>query len=150
MPPSDFIDHCLELLHPLGLPRAQRMFGGHGLYLDGLFIAIVADEQLFLKADATTRAAFEAAGCQPFTYLAKGRPMQMNYWSVPAEAMESTAQMQPWARLALEAALRARAEKTPATRRKPAATPPASQARATSAPATAPQRAARKRAATRS
>lgn len=118
---SDFIDHCLELLQPLGLPRAKCMFGGHGLYLDDLFIAIVADEQLFLKADASTRPAFEAAGCQPFTYLARGKTMQMNYWSVPAETMESATQMQPWARLALEAALRARAAKAPAPGRKRAA-----------------------------
>lgn len=118
---SDFIDHCLDLLRPVGLPQAKRMFGGHGIYLDGLFIAIVADDQLFLKADAATRAAFEAAGCQPFTYLARGKTMQMNYWSVPAETMESTAQMQPWARLALEAALRARAAKAPAPGRKRAA-----------------------------
>ena len=105
---SDFVDHCLELLHPLGLPRAKRMFGGYGLYLDDLFIAIVADEQLYLKADASTRETFAAAGCQPFTYVASGKTMRMNYWSVPAEAMESAAQMQPWARLALAAALGAR------------------------------------------
>lgn len=125
---DDFIDHCLELLQALGLPRARRMFGGHGLYLDDLFVAIVADEQLFLKADADSCAAFEAAGCQPFTYLARGKTMQMNYWSVPAEAMESIAQMQPWARLALEAALRARVAKA-SRRRKPAAIPPPARAR---------------------
>ncbi|MDO9316004.1 MAG: TfoX/Sxy family protein [Burkholderiaceae bacterium] len=118
MQQNEFIDHCLDLLKPLGLPHAKRMFGGHGLYLDGLFIAIIADEQLFLKTDVPTRAAFEAAGCQPFTYLAQGKVMQMNYWSVPADAMECPAQMLPWARLALEAALRARAAKTPAPRRK--------------------------------
>lgn len=147
---SDFIDHSLDLLRPVGLPQAKRMFGGYGIYLDGLFIAIVADDQLFLKADAATRATFEAAGCQPFTYLASGKPMQMNYWSVPAEAMESAAQMQPWARLALEAALRARAAKAPSPRRKPDATAPASQASAPSAPAAAPRNTVRKRAATRS
>jgi len=114
---NDFVEHCLELLQPLGQPRAKRMFGGYGLYLDDLFIAIIADEQLFLKADAATRAAFEAAGCERFTYLARGKLTQMDYWMAPPEAMESPAQMQPWARLALEAALRARTAKRPTARR---------------------------------
>lgn len=118
---SDFIDHCLELLQPGGLPQAKRMFGGYGIYLDGLFIAIVADEQLYLKADASTRTVFEAAGCQRFSYLARGKTMQMDYWSAPAEAMESAGQMQPWARRSLEAALRARATKAAAPGRKRAA-----------------------------
>ncbi len=95
------------------------MFGGHGVYVDGLFIAIVAFDQLFLKADATSRAAFEAAGCEPFVYEAKSRSISMGYFSVSADAVDSPAAMQPWARLALEAALRA------ATRRAP---PPASPA----------------------
>lgn len=102
------------------------MFGGHGLTLDDLFIAIVADEQLFLKADSHTEAAFEAAGCRPFTYLAKGKPMRMSYWSVPAEAMESTAEMQPWAQLALGAALRARAARRPGRIKPPRARSPRS------------------------
>jgi DNA transformation protein len=144
MQPNDFIDHCLELLQALGRPQAKRMFGGFGFYLDGLFVAIASDDQLFLKADADTRDAFEACGCQPFTYLACGKTMQMNYWSVPAEAMESATQMQPWARLALEAALRARAAKAPSARRKPAAKPLAGQAKAIGAPAIEARRAAKR------
>lgn len=122
--PNEFISHCLDLLEPLGLPHAKRMFGGYGLYLDGLFIAIVANEQFFLKADAPSRVAFEAAGCQPFTYVSRGKVMQMSYWSVPADAMECPARMRPWARLALEAALRARTAKAAAPRRRRAAARP--------------------------
>lgn len=103
-----FVDHCLELLAPLGAARAKRMFGGHGLYLDDLFVAIVAFEQLYLKVDAGTQPAFEAAGCRPFVYDGKGRPITMSYWTVPPEAIESPTLMAPWARRAVEAALRAR------------------------------------------
>jgi DNA transformation protein len=113
-----FVDLCLELLSPLGLARARRMFGGHGLYVDERFIAIVAGERLYLKADATTQRQFAAAGCEPFTYAAKERQMIMNYWTVPAEALESPALMAPWARLAMQAALSAAAAKaTPKPRR---------------------------------
>ena len=38
MAQDDLRDHCLELLAPLGRVRSRRMFGGHGLYVDDLFI----------------------------------------------------------------------------------------------------------------
>jgi DNA transformation protein and related proteins len=114
----DLVDHCLELLATLGTVRAKRMFGGHGLYCAELFFALIAEERLYLKVDAQTRPAFEQAGCEPFVYDAKRKAVAMSYWSVPAEAMESPALMQPWARQALAAALRARAAKPSAAPRK--------------------------------
>ena len=45
--------------------------------------AIIADETLYLKADDTNRAAFEAEGMGPFTYQAKDRVNTMSYWEVP-------------------------------------------------------------------
>lgn len=62
-------------------------------------------------ADETSRPVFENAGCERFVYQAKGKPMSMNYYSVPDEALESPQLMAPWARLALEAALSARRSK---------------------------------------
>jgi len=97
------------------------MFGGHGIYVDDLFVAIVTGERLYLKVDDESRARFEAAGCQPFVYDANGKSMSMSYYSVPDDAMESRELMQPWVRLAVEAALRARTTKAPAKTRRPAA-----------------------------
>lgn len=118
----DLVAHCLELLAPLGAVRARRMFGGHGLYCDDLFFALIAGECLYVKVDATTQPAFAAAGCEPFVYNAKTGAIAMSNWSVPAEAMESPALMQPWARQALAAALRARTARPSAVPRKPRAT----------------------------
>jgi len=112
-----FAAYCVELLSALGSARARRMFGGHGLYVDDLFVAIVADEQLYLKADAQTRPQFEAAGCKPFVYGKAAQVVALGYWSAPEEATESPASMLPWARLAQAAALRARAAKPPPARR---------------------------------
>ena len=118
---EELAEHCVELFSPLGAARARRMFGGQGIYVDDLFVAIVWDDRIFLKADALTRPAFEAAGCEPFVYDKAREKVALGYWSAPAEAVDSPAQMQPWARLAIDAALRARAAKAPAKRRKPAA-----------------------------
>jgi DNA transformation protein len=111
------VDHCLELLSSVGMPSAQRMFGGHGLRVDGLFIALVAFDRLYLKADAQSRESFAAAGCEPFVYAGKGKSVTLSYWTVPPQAMDSPEQMRPWARLALEAALRAAAKTRPPRRR---------------------------------
>lgn len=110
--PREFAQHCCDLLASVGPCVAKRMFGGYGISIDGLTMAIVADlgagETLWLKADATSRAQFEEAGCQRFVYAAKGKTQSMNYYSTPDAALESAELMLPWARLALQAAVRAR------------------------------------------
>ncbi len=107
-----FADYCCELLASAGPCVAKRMFGGWGISTDGLTLAIIADlghgERLYLKASDATRPRFEAAGCLRFVYEAKGKPMGLNYFSAPDEAMESPQAMAPWARLALECALKAK------------------------------------------
>ena len=128
------VEHCLELLAPLGEVTARRMFGGHGLRVDGLFFGLIAFDRLYLKADAASRPAFEAAGCSPFVYDGKGKSVTLGYWTVPADAMESPALMQPWARLALQAALTARAAAAAKTARRPAAKKKAGAARPVAAP----------------
>lgn len=121
-PSSEFARYCCDLLSAAGPCVARRMFGGYGISTDGLTVAILVDlgagEKLWLKADATSRPIFEAAGCERFIYLAKDKPMSMNYYSAPEDAMESPQLMAPWARLALEAALKARQSKPAKPKRK--------------------------------
>jgi DNA transformation protein and related proteins len=126
---KEFADYCCELLSTLGPCSARRMFGGWGLHLDGLTVAILADlspkgtgqnARLYLKADDGSRARYEAAGCQRFAYPVQGVVKTMNYYTAPDEAMESPEAMQPWAHLALTCALTAKA-KAPVRSKKPAA-----------------------------
>jgi DNA transformation protein len=118
---DDFTALCVELLSPLGPVRTRAMFGGQGIYIDGLFAALIADGELFLKTDDTSRERFVAAGCTPFSYTIKdGERMVMSYFRPPEEAMESPALMLPWARLAFEAALRAANAKVKKANRAPA------------------------------
>ncbi|MDT8999662.1 TfoX/Sxy family protein [Paucibacter sp. APW11] len=115
---KELLDHALELLAPLGSLRSRRMFGGYGIYVDELFIAIIAFEQLWLKADELSLPRFETAGCRRFEYSREGQTTGLRYYSPPEDALESPALMLPWARLALEAALRAQALKSAKTARK--------------------------------
>jgi len=104
---ADFANYCSELLSSAGRVHGKRMFGGYGLYVDDIFVAIIAGETLYLKADEQTQQRFADAGCTRFEYTARGKQHATSYWSVPAEAMDSAEAMTPWARLAIEAAVRA-------------------------------------------
>lgn len=112
---TEFVDYSLELLAGVGRCSAKRMFGGWGIALDGLTLALIADlgdgERLWLKADAGSQVTFEAEGCQRFgmTMVKKGEPVlvTMGYYSAPVDAMESASAMTPWARLALSSAQKA-------------------------------------------
>ena len=121
---QDFAQYCCELLRSAGPCVSKRMFGGFGISVDGLSIAIIADlgagEKLWLKGDEASRSQYNAAGCAMFIYDAKGTPRSMNYFSAPEEAMDSADAMRPWATLALQCAVRAQAAK-----RKPTAKPSA-------------------------
>ena len=116
---KDFANYCCELLQSAGPCVSKRMFGGSGISVDGLTIALIADlgggEKLWLKASDETRAQFEAAGGARFTYEMTRNgitaPRGMNYYSAPEEAMDSPDAMQPWARLALDCALQAKLAK---------------------------------------
>ncbi|MCK6404445.1 MAG: TfoX/Sxy family protein [Rhodocyclaceae bacterium] len=105
----ELVTHATELFAPLGHIRVKGMFGGWGFYCDDLFFAIVADDTLYLKADADSAEHFRAAAGTPFTYAMRdGSTQTMNYWTVPEEAMETPAGMRPWAQRALAAAVHAR------------------------------------------
>ena len=106
---GDYIDYVIELLGPFGTVSARAMFGGHGIYLDGLMFALVSDDMLYLKSDEMNRGEFEQAGCEIFSYTRKGRRATIGFFSPPAESLESAESMLPWARTAYAAALRARA-----------------------------------------
>lgn len=101
-----FLEWLRELLEPMGRVALRRMFGGHGVYIDGLFVAIVVEGRPYFKVDDLTRDLFTAAGCAPFVYDSGGKVVPMSYWSVPESALDSAEDMQPWARRAIEAALR--------------------------------------------
>ena len=108
---DDFVDYVIELLGPFGTVAARRMFGGHGVYLDGLMFAILSGDTLYLKADEMNRIEFEQAGCEVFGYARKGKRATLSFFRAPEDAMESPELMLPWARTAYAAALRANAKK---------------------------------------
>ncbi len=108
---NEFAEYVVELMAGWAPVSARKMFGGHGLYREGLMFALIADDQLYFKTDAGNVAQFERAGCRPFVYESKERTVRMSYWSAPEGCLESPAEMRDWCQSAYAAALRAHAAK---------------------------------------
>ncbi|HUQ29424.1 MAG TPA: TfoX/Sxy family protein [Usitatibacter sp.] len=114
---SDFLDHVVERLRLFGPVTTRRMFGGWGIYRDGVFFALTAGDTLYLKTDDECRAEFERHSPGPFTFEKKGERIVTHYYAVPEEALDDAAVMARWARLGYAAALRrAKAPKRPRKR----------------------------------
>ena len=108
---SEFVDFVLELLAPIGAVRARAMFGGFGIYRGNIFFAIIVDDKLYFKTDQVTHGEFIARELTPFTYMARGKPVTLQYHEVPPEVFEDPEAMQYWTRLAVGAAARANQQK---------------------------------------
>lgn len=110
-----------DQLSGLGPVSVRSMFGGGGVFLDGVMFALIADERLYLRASDTTKADFEAEGMGPFTYEKSGKRSIMAYWEVPERLYDEPDELTAWARRAFGIAFEAKQAK-PATRSKRAKT----------------------------
>ncbi len=106
-----FLEMLRDLMTPLGVITVRRMFGGASLYADGVLFAIVDDDALYLKGDATAAQRYESEGLAKFTYEGKNGPVSMSYWRAPERLLDDADEMCDWARAAIAAARRSAAAK---------------------------------------
>lgn len=101
-------DAIRDLFAGLGPISIRRMFGGKGIYHQGVVFALQVDGEILLKADARSAPAFQAVGCRQWMPAGrKGRgPVAMPYWSIPESAIDDAEEMTLWARRAYEAGVR--------------------------------------------
>jgi DNA transformation protein len=86
---------------------ARRTFGGVGLYLDGVFFALIARDVLYLRVDDSNRPDYQTAGTEPFKPYPNKRTT-MPFYELPAEVLDDPDQLREWARKAWDPANRAR------------------------------------------
>lgn len=115
---NEFVDFVVELMAGWAAVSSRKMFGGYGLYREGLMFALIAGDELFFKTDTSNVAQFERAGSHPFVYQSQTRTVQMSYWSAPEASLESPAEMGDWCQSSYGAALRAQAAKVNKGKRK--------------------------------
>lgn len=101
-------DIVLEHLEAIGPVVARRMFGGLGLFFDGLMFGLIIDDRLHFKVDAGSLGDYQAEGAQPFQYDRKGgKRTTLSYWQVPDRLLDDTDDLVVWARRAIEVSRRA-------------------------------------------
>jgi DNA transformation protein len=104
---SDFVEFVAEQMAFVAGLRIRAMFGGYGIYQDDCMFALIADDRLYFKADATTRAEFEEKGSSPFTYVARGKSVTLQYFEAPPDVFEEQEAMRTWVQKAYGAARKA-------------------------------------------
>lgn len=103
-----FIDYAIELVGGLGRVEAKRMFGGAGLYRDGVMFAILDDDALFFRVDGDLQAEMQAQGSVPWAHSIKrdGSVRDMGYWRMPETAADDPDEAAALARRSFAAALK--------------------------------------------
>lgn len=114
---SEFVNFLHEVFESFGPIRSRKMFGGVSIYHNDLMFGLVADDELYLKADAQSIPLFESLGLGPFMYEKDGKMMPMSYYSAPEEIYDDPEQAARWADIGYRAAARADGKK-PKNRRK--------------------------------
>lgn len=106
---SSFHEFVRELFAGLGQVQIKRMFGGAGVYADGLMFALLADETIYIKTDDTLKAALAEEGSGPFVWTPNkgpraGESVEMSYWRLPEAALDDPELASRWAEKALAVA----------------------------------------------
>jgi DNA transformation protein len=104
---KEYLLYVVELMQSIGPVYAKAMFGGYGIYLDGLMFALISDQVLYLKVDKQTESEFKDRGLEAFSYYRKGNQCQLSYRRAPDDALEDTQVMNYWTNMAYAAATRA-------------------------------------------
>jgi DNA transformation protein and related proteins len=105
---AGYISFVIDLMQALGPVSAKRMFGGHGLFLDGTMFALIDDNTLYFKADKKTIADFEQQNLVAFSYQRQNKTCHLSYYQAPEEVFDCPIVMHDWAMKAFEVALRAK------------------------------------------
>lgn len=94
---SGYVDYILDILSPLGNIKARKMFGGYGIYKDGVFFALIIEDVLYFKVGDANRPIYEASHSKPFSYIRPdGKSVAMSYWEVPDDVLENHHKLAQW------------------------------------------------------
>ena len=86
---NDFVLYVTDDLLAKWGATARAMFGGYGIKIDGLTMAMIIDDVLYFKTDESNVSDYEKYDMKPFMYSRKnGKKIAMSYWQVPPDVYE--------------------------------------------------------------
>ena len=108
-----YLAYVLEQLAAMPALRPNRMFGGIGLYSDGLFFGLIDDDTLYFKTGEANIGDYLERGMPKFMPFPEKTKQVLGYHQVPADVIEDAEALVAWARKAKDAALAKKAAKRP-------------------------------------
>ena len=98
-------DFIRDLFAEFGPVEVRRMFSGAGVFADGLMVALIVRDVLYLKSDDAGAARFVAECCEQFGYTRKGgKHTALPYWRIPDRLLDDPMELADWARASLAVA----------------------------------------------
>ncbi len=118
---TEFIRELFSQFRPV---TVKRMFGGAGIFCEGLMFGLVFDGAIYLKVDETSIPDFEREGSQPFVYRRAKSPGRvsrhaLSYWRLPERLYDDPDELAGWAARALAIAQRKKFAPRVRAKRKP-------------------------------
>ena len=113
---SDFVEFVTEQMAFVAGLRVRAMFGGYGVYCGNRMFAIIVGDRLYFKANDATCGEFETRGLSPFTYVARGKLVTLQYFEAPPEVFEEPDVMRKWVQMAYTATDTTKKTETPSQR----------------------------------
>jgi len=101
---TEYLNFVLEKLSPIGDIKSHAMFGGFGIFHEGLMFALISEDILYFKVNETNRDIYESAQSKPF-------PHGISYWEVPTDVLEENTKLHEWANISIEIAQEAAKKK---------------------------------------
>ena len=108
---NEFVDYVVDILEQFETIAVRKMFGGFGIYKNGLMFALIAENELYFKADEDTAKYFQTYGSEPFTYDNGKKLVKMSYWKVVPEVLENHEMIKNWMDISYNVAVIAKAKK---------------------------------------
>ncbi|MCH7905514.1 MAG: TfoX/Sxy family protein [Armatimonadetes bacterium] len=105
----EYRERIEEILSAVAPIQTRPMFGGVGIYSDGLFFALIAEDKLYFKVDDSNKSDFEEAGMEPFYPYDSPKPMK--YWELPESVLADANELAVWIDKALAVAEKAKRKK---------------------------------------
>ena len=109
---NEFVEYVRDIIEQFDPINIRKMFGGYGIYKNGLMFALIADNELYFKADIKAAELFESYGSSPFTYDNGKKLVKMSYWQVVPEVFDDQEMMRQWIDIAYDVAVKAKQGKS--------------------------------------
>ena len=91
---QEYLDFVLDKLSLIGDIKSRAMFGGYGIFHEGLMFALISEDILYFKVNESNRDIYKRAESRPF-------PHGISYWEVPADVLENNTKLHEWANISI-------------------------------------------------